>query len=168
MNLQIDQIAICPPDPSAAIELLTAMGATSWINDKVTARGNVRSKQDVVSVGSLAYNYELGSPREFEVLHYERGPNWMQDNPASVSHFGMHCTQEQLECWRSFFAKRNIKVAQELHTEKHTNVAIAGKRRYHYVIFDTRSILGVDLKFIVRYVIDSGAEYQLPLPAIPL
>jgi hypothetical protein len=27
---------------------------------------------------------------------------------------------------------------------------IAGKRNYHYTIFATRHILGVDLKFIVR------------------
>jgi hypothetical protein len=35
-------------------------------------------------------------------------------------------------------------------TISHTNPVIAGKRWYTYVIFDTRSILGIDLKFIVR------------------
>jgi hypothetical protein len=32
----------------------------------------------------------------------------------------------------------------------HTNPVISGKRWYNYVIFDTKEILGVDLKFIVR------------------
>ena len=41
-------------------------------------------------------------------------------------------------------------MAQEVFTESHTNPVIAGKRSYNYVIFDTREILGVDLKFIVR------------------
>ena len=46
--------------------------------------------------------------------------------------------------------ERGIKVAQEVFTKSHTNPVIAGKRKYNYVIFDTKEILGVDLKFIVR------------------
>jgi hypothetical protein len=41
-------------------------------------------------------------------------------------------------------------VAQEVLTQSHTNPVISGKRWYNYVIFDTKDILGVDLKFIVR------------------
>ena len=70
--------------------------------------------------------------------------------PKSVSHLGMHVTSGELEGWRHFFAERGIVVAQEVKTHEHTNPVIAGKRFYTYVIFNTRPILGVDVKFIVR------------------
>ena len=56
-----------------------------------------------------------------------------------------------------FFANRDIEVAQEVFTDSHTNPVIAGKRSYNYVIFDTKNILGVDLKFIVRINKDANS-----------
>jgi hypothetical protein len=73
-----------------------------------------------------------------------------EDRINSVSHLGMHCSAEELLKWRQFFADRSIAVAQEVMTQSHSNPAIAGQRWYNYVIFDTKDILGVDLKFIVR------------------
>jgi hypothetical protein len=165
MKLKVDQIALCPEDPAAAIELLTAMGAADWARDHVVAHGTVFG-EDAESEGVLAYNYELGSPREFEVLNYVAGDNWMDAHPRSVSHFGMHCTAKELVGWKQFFRERDIRVAQELLTDRHTNPRIAGQRRYHYCIFDTRAILGVDLKFIVRYDHDkrpTALQHELPL-----
>ena len=147
----VQQIALAPPDTEAAIALLKDMGMGNWSQDVVLAHGEVFGKPVGRSVGSLAFNYEgLAQARELEVLGYIEGANWMERHGPSASHIGTHCTDEELEQWRKFFARRKIKVAQELHTESHTNPAIDGKRWYHYVIFDTRPILGVDVKFIVR------------------
>ncbi len=158
MKFMIEQIAICPADPSAAKRLLEDMGAGEWAEDHVVAEGEVfgspgRNEAD------LSFNYDLVGGNEFEVLHYTTGINWMDDRESksdfpratnSVSHLGMHCTSEELDGWREFFKEREIYVAQEVMTESHTNPVIAGKRSYNYVIFDTKEILGVDLKFIVR------------------
>jgi hypothetical protein len=97
--------------------------------------------------------------KEFEVLNYTWGQNWMQgeERKNSISHLGMHCTAEELVEWRRFFSERNIGVAQEVVTQSHTNLVIKGKRNYNYVIFDTREILSVDLKFIVRIENDHTA-----------
>lgn len=151
MQFMIEQIAICPPDPDAAEQLLTDIGAAKWVKDTVTAEGFVRGKRGT-NEANLAFNYDFRHPDqlEFEILDYRRGPNWMAANPASVSHLGMHCTADELLKWKRFFMARKINVAQEVNTVNHTNPAIAGKRSYNYVIFDTRAILGVDLKFIVR------------------
>lgn len=101
-------------------------------------------------------------PLELEVLKYKNGANWLDYGPARhqrkdpeapmsvASHLGMHCSAEELVQWRAKFAELGIAVAQEVLTTNHTNPAIAGKRWYNYVIFDTRDILGIDLKFIVR------------------
>ena len=148
MKFTIEQIAISPKDPVAAKKLLAEIGAKQWHEDTVHADGKV-FEEEGSNVANLSFNYDLCPEKEFEVLHYTSGRNWMEGKHA-VSHLGMHCTQEELKEWRSFFAVRGIEVAQEVVTQSHTNPAIAGKRRYHSVLFDTRAIFGVDLTFIVR------------------
>ena len=151
MEFKIEQIAVCPKDPDKAKDLLEDMGAANWSEDHVVAEGAVfgvpsRNEAD------LSFNYDI-TYGEFEVLNYTIGTNWMQEQSRglnSVSHLGTHCTAEQLWQWRKFFNDRGIGVAQEVMTLSHTNPIIDGKRTYNYVIFDTKEILGVDLKFIVR------------------
>ena len=158
MKFTIEQIAICPKDPAAAKKLFEEMGAGPWSEDHVVAEGKVFGSSGR-NEADLSFNYDLVGGNEFEVLHYTTGRNWMDDRESrsdwpratnSVSHLGMHCTAEELLGWREFFREREIAVAQEVMTESHTNPVIKGKRSYNYVIFDTKEILGVDLKFIVR------------------
>ena len=154
MKFQFQQIAINPPDPIAARKLLADMGATEWAEDHVTAVGEVFDLP-TVNEADLAFNYELFEPAkgEFEILTYTKGESWINTDggrAGSVTHLGAHCTAEELKRWRAFFAQRNIGIAQQVFTQSHNNPAIAGKRWYNYVIFDTKAILGVDLKFIVR------------------
>jgi hypothetical protein len=150
MKLVIEQIALCPPDPARARALLAKLGLTDWIEDTVTAEGVVRGNS-TINQATLAFNYQA-QPRqlELEVLHYLQGDNWMARYSPSASHLGMHCTAAELIEWRKLFANEGIKIAQEVETQSHTNPAIAGLRRYRYVIFETRPILGVDIKLIVR------------------
>lgn len=153
MQFKIEQIALCPRDPEAAIELLTAMGLKDWAHDHVVALGHVNKSATtpVRNAANLAFSYEgFSEKRELEVLHYTDGANWMGGEKPRVSHLGMHCSHEDLERWREFFMGRGIPVAQEVNTWSHTNPVIAGKRWYHYCIFETYDILGVDIKFIVR------------------
>ena len=163
MKFKIEQIAICPAFPDKAKKLLNEMGAGEWAEDHVVAEGEVFGSPHR-NEANLSFNYDLVGGNEFEVLHYTNGNNWMGDREAkkdwprkvnSVSHLGMHCTADELVEWRHFFKQRSILVAQEVVTESHTNPVIAGKRTYNYVIFDTKEILGVDVKFIVRKNHDS-------------
>lgn len=152
MKFQIEQVALCPRDPERAIELLKALGMEDWVRDHVCASGEVFGAAGS-NEADLAFNYQgLEKARELEVLHYTHGKrNWMDRYAPSVSHLGMHVSADELIAWREFFAVRDIAVAQEVVTESHTNeFLLYNGRRYNYVIFDTREILGVDLKFIVR------------------
>ena len=154
LKFKVEQLALYPADPEAAMELLTAIGAGDWAKDHVVARGEVFGEAGE-NDANLNFEYDmLQGANELEVLQYTKGPNWMDlrpnADPHRVSHLGMHCTGVELEGWREFFDGRGILVAQEVVTKSHTNPHIAGKRWYNYVIFDTHAILGVDLKFIVR------------------
>tara|TARA_R100000664_G_C2732579_1_gene122805 strand:+ start:354 stop:863 length:510 start_codon:yes stop_codon:yes gene_type:complete len=158
MKFTIEQIAICPKNPIAAKKLLKEIGAVEWVEDHVVASGTVFGEHDVKNEANLSFNYDIFAGKEFEILNYTSGKNWVDETGGlqiskernTVSHLGMHCSAEELLKWRKFFKDRNIIVAQEVFTESHTNPVIAGKRSYNYVIFNTKPILGVDLKFIVR------------------
>lgn len=131
------------------MKLLEDMGIEEWVRDTVIAKGQCATL-GTINEANLAFNYTAISGKELEVLEYTVGANWMQGKAPTVSHLGMHCTEEELKRWRPFFSERNIQVAQEVNTMAHTNEAIKDSRRYNYVIFDTRAILGTDIKFIVR------------------
>lgn len=149
LKFKIEQVALHPRDPAAAMELLDAMGAGEWAKDHVVANGEVFGSA-ARNEANLNFEYNmLKGANELEVLHYTTGDHWVAEDHR-VSHLGMHCTAAELEGWREFFDERGIHVAQEVETESHTNPHIAGKRWYNYVIFDTLDILGVDIKFIVR------------------
>jgi hypothetical protein len=152
MKFLIEQLALHPRNPAAAIQLLSEMGLAEWARDHVVATGAVRG----VAGGNeadLAFNYEStrgDKPLELEVLNYTSGPHWMEVYEPSASHIGMHCTEDELLDWTKFFTSRGIQIAQQVNTQSHTNPVIAGKRFYTYTIFHTRPILGIDCKFIVR------------------
>lgn len=156
-KFQIQQIALNAPGSQTAIDLLTDLGLTEWVNDTVKAQGYVFGKTGA-NVANLNFNYQAGDGNdvqaskalELEVLEYTQGANWLDERPTNVSHLGMHVTNEQLLAYRAYFGSKGIGVAQEVMTNEHTNEAIKDSRRYNYVIFDTYEILGVDLKFIVR------------------
>lgn len=154
MKFFIEQIALHPTNPEAARALLTDLGLTEWVQDTVLADGQVFSFPGS-NTADLAFNYQATrpdpKPLELEILHYKAGPNWMHNRGAAVSHLGMHCTAEELEEFERKFAAMGIKIAQSVFTRSHTNpFLLANGRKYQYVIFDTKEILGVDLKFIVR------------------
>jgi len=156
-HFKIEQIALCPTNPTRARKLLEDLGLTDWFADNVHATGVVRG---IIGENHahLQFNYQAGNgtdegagkPLELELLHYTNGHNWMDKNPNTVSHLGMHVTADELELFRAYFYHEGIGIAQEVNTLAHTNPTIKDTRRYQYAIFDTKDILGVDLKFIVR------------------
>lgn len=154
----IDQFAFWVNDSAAARKLLSDMGANAWTEDEVEAEGTVVFDK-ARNKASLAFNYQLFSNKvECEILDYKDGKNWLNAirTRKTPSHLGMHCTEEELAEWKNFFAIRGIPVIQEVFTTSHTNPVIARKRFYHYCIFRTFEILGIDLKFIVRRDVEEG------------
>lgn len=154
LQFKIEQIAIAPRNTQAAELLLRDMGWNDWTYDTVIAEGKVFDRDNVTNTAKLHFNYESQGSNdiEFEILDYIQGDNWIRDQIPCVSHVGMHCTPEELDEWKKFFAERGILIVQEVHTKSHTNeYLIEDDRTYHYTIFGTRQILGFDIKLIVRY-----------------
>ncbi len=151
MKFKIEQLALNPKDPGLAFMLMDLLGMTEWSGDTASAQGTVFD-EPAESVAALNFNYD-SPPLELEIINYKSGYNWLaasNKNVSVASHIGMHCSAEELEAWRSKLAAFKIGVAQEVITTHHTNPKVPKGRRYKYVIFDTRDIIGLDLKFIVR------------------
>lgn len=171
-QFKIEQIALSIPDAAAAQAFLEKIGLTEWFADRVVATGVVFPASEykgydyeVQNHADLRFNYQAGNgtdaaagkPLELEVLDYVKGDSWISENIQNgdahenqACHLGMHVTMTELLEWQKFFRSEGISIAQSVTTDSHTNPAIAGKRRYAYEIYDTRSIIGIDLKFIVR------------------
>jgi len=95
---------------------------------------------------------------EFEVLTYLDGDNWHQRRSADStfpfqSHMGLHATAEVIDQIKADMADIGCGIAQEVYTTSHTNPVIAGKRKYHYVVFDSKEKIGFDLKLIERIML---------------
>lgn len=162
-TFRIDQIALYPILSEHALIFLQKLGLTDWTEDIVQAQGKVGG-YDAANVAQLNFNYQAGNgseggkPLELEVLEYIDGKNWMDDaidrgevaDTGAVSHLGMHVTEEELAEFHLIMQDHGVSIAQEVLTTAHTNPAIKDTRRYKYVIYDTRDLIGVDLKFIVR------------------
>lgn len=158
-QFKIEQIALYPASTRQARSLLEALGLTEWVTDTVVASGEVFGVSADCEA-DLQFNYQAApeGKLELEVLEYNDGTNWMDvsinqgtaAHTGSVSHLGMHVTEEQLDEFAAIMAEHGIEIAQNVVTNSHTNPAIKDTRRYMYVIYETRRIIGVDLKFIVR------------------
>jgi len=180
LQFKIEQIALYPVNGSTARSFLAKLGLNEWHHDTVKAHGEVFGEPGE-NEAHLAFNYQAGNgeffasgptnmalgykPLELEVLAYTDGPNWMDEqieegavaSEGAVSHLGMHVTEEQLQEFDVVMREFQIPIAQRVHTTSHTNPVIKDSRRYKYVIYDTRHLIGVDLKFIVRLPYNGNA-----------
>jgi hypothetical protein len=150
MNLKLNLITLCAPDPEAARRLLTGITGAGWTVDGLTASGEVFGNPTRQAYESSSRHIRPDSePPELEIVEYESGPNFMDlrpnADPYRVASIGARVSSEQLAEARAFFTARGIGVAEELLVEDDD-----GNRVLH-VVFDTHSILGVDIKLI-----DSG------------
>jgi hypothetical protein len=153
MKFVIEQIALNTGSARAAQHFLGELGLVDWVSDHVCAQGEVFG-EFATNEADLHFNYQAGAKGnlELEILDYDKGPNWLRaaKREISVSHLGMHVTEEELKDFAAIMKKYGVRIAQEVTTTSHTNPVIKDTRRYKYVIYDTRPLIGVDLKFIVR------------------
>ena len=154
----MNKFAIACKNPDEVKKWLNAiLGVDEWHEDLVVAEGQVHPHQRPLdkhkNKAELNFNYQLGQ-FEFELIHYKAGRNWLQDINTQednfLSHLGFHIDDPKRFEAVYKELKEHFNIAQEVVTESHTNEAIKDERRYRYVIFNSRNMLGFDLKIIQR------------------
>jgi hypothetical protein len=147
-NIKIDQLAFCAWDDAdeKQIKDFLGLGEAKWIEDTVTARGQVGALDDVVNVAKLLFNYDL--EHEVEILRYIDGPNYLTlaDMPGGrMCHIGSHFIGEGL------VPRVDAPIIQQLVTQEHSNPFQAEhNRHYRYTIYNTYHRLGLFFKIIER------------------
>lgn len=178
--LVVDQVAVVvrPELLDAAKAFYGAMGHTEWAMDSNKAVGTVFGQHSRVE-GELHFSYSALNLKpgldtkglEFEILVYNPAnltpveglpyDNWhshraRKENTSEpgmqLSHFGFHLPSEDaLEEVKAVMLAAGFEIAQEVRTVEHSNpFLVETGRKYHYLIFHSRQVLGADLKFIAR------------------
>lgn len=152
---KLDQVAFYAADlPRLTQRLSNQFGLTEWVHDFAIGDGFVFGVPVMDIVGELWFNYQTGL--EVELLRYHSPMNWhaVRDPRTPVmrpffSHIGTHV--EDMAVARLPYEAAGWKVAQELWTKSHTNQYLKDRgRTYHYVVWDSRDIIGFDVKLIQR------------------
>lgn len=170
-----DQLAFACRDVAfqnlMADHLRDVHGATFDAEDEVVTAGVAMGGRHIRNKARLLFSYDLwwnSAQRsslglEYELLCYKEGWNWhdlRSDQHRGglnwLSHYGKHIdTVEQNATYHKQF-----RVLQEVVTVSHTNQNLRKlKRHYHYTIFDTRDIMGCELKTIRRITREEAQEW---------
>lgn len=147
-NIKLDQIAFCAwtDEDERDIKKFLHLDAADWIEDTVTARGQVYKNMDATNTAKLLFNYDL--EMEVEILRYIEGPNYLalaQMSGGRMCHIGSHFIGD------GDVPRLDVPIIQQLVTQTHTNPFQAEhNRHYRYTIYNTYERLGVFFKIIER------------------
>jgi len=111
-----------------------------WEFDTVRAKGVIRQIKNYIrieNVAELRFNYAIFPGKEFELIRYKEGRNFLEDTwVGATSHYGVHVPQ--IDDYRTYLSDKGFSIVQEVVTIEHTNVP--DDRHYHYAIFDHSSL----------------------------
>jgi hypothetical protein len=133
--MEFEQIAMVADKEFTVQESITEAGWV-WHRDIVTAKGIVDRgdgmNRVVENKAELRFNYEMFPGKEFELLHYIDGENFLGARiPGTMSHFGVHVPL--IDDFRDYLANKGFWLVQEVVTIDHTGVP--DNRHYHYAIY---------------------------------
>ncbi len=136
--MEFKQIAMVADSRFILQEVMTECGWI-WTKDTVTAKGILKPEIGLVEIientAELRFNYDMFPGKEFELIHYIRGSNFLGCRlPGTMSHFGVHVPV--LNDFRDYLAQKGFTIVQEVITTEHTNpVVLQTGNHYHYAIF---------------------------------
>ena len=164
---QFHQVAIfCPRGTplSAATAPYEDLGYDNWIEDRAVLVGAFRMPNSSEApenwVNSkveahMLFNYD-SMPMELEFLKYYSGVHRHRDRVNELSPFISHMSTyvddvvEEIGRMRPLFGLPYHRFV----TTEHTNPNVVGKKRFIEAIFNTREVLGYDLKLIQKVALD--------------
>jgi len=150
---EFHQVAMYCPDHKKAVQSLVMLGYTNWLHD--TPLLVDKDDNRIESEMSFCYDF-LGNGLELEILTYNsESHRYYEDVNLSdiivpvISHMGAHVNNadEMAEHYSETFG---FNIIHQFDTFNHTNVALAGVKRFREAIIDTRHLFGYNIKFIQR------------------
>lgn len=150
-GLKFHQVAIYSANVFESVNMWKDMGYEDWTYDEAILSGTEWGKPGSKKA-FMAFNYDI-LPNELEFVHYSAPTRHLQDerdgNPPFISHMSVMVDDVQWETLR-IFNRFGMKPYHEFLTGHHTNERVKGRKRFKEAIYDTRGLLGFDLKLIQR------------------
>lgn len=150
--LKFHQVAIYHAWPEKAVEDWTGMGYSKWIHDSATLTGTEWFEQSS-KIGYMWFNYDI-LPMELEYVRYDSptrhsGDERTGDTPF-ISHMSTYVDDVDATVHRINQEHDWLPYHQFL-TGEHRNPAVIERGlRFKEAIYDTRGLLGFDIKLIQR------------------
>lgn len=151
-DLKFHQIAIYHHDPEMAMEEWCEMGFNNWTGDRAELVGTEWSMPSS-KVGTMWFNYDI-APLELEYVKYNREYRHSADDrdghPPFLSHMSTYCEDVYSVAYRLWSQYRLVPYHRFV-TKNHLNPYVLEKGiRFMEAIYDTRNLLGYDVKLIQR------------------
>ena len=134
--MEFEQIAI-KANSDFTVQIPFTEAGSEWTRDTVHAKGvllNGHAKMSPVeNLAELRFNYTVFPGKEFELIHYTDGPNFLDEDTwvGNLSHFGVHVPK--INDFRTYFDEKQFQIVQEVITLDHRNVP--KDKHYRYAIF---------------------------------
>ena len=144
---QFHQIAIYAANQDNAVDFYKEMGHTDWIEDFAILHGWLDGEL-VETKAHIQFNYDI-MPMELEFLTY-MGPNRHTAQGRDgvvpfISHMSVY-TDDVFDVAMNM----PMKPYHRFVTRDHMNPGVRDKKRFIECIYDTRNVLGYDIKFIQK------------------
>lgn len=155
-NLKFHQVAIYHADPESAVLEWSDLGYDKWTSDTATLVGTEWGDPSQKE-GEMWFNYDI-LPMELEYVKYNTPFRHTLDDrdghPPFISHMSTYVEDldEKLE---EIEQTIGIRPYHEFQTHDHTNPTVVERKlRFKEAIYDTRRLLGYDVKMIQRVTAD--------------
>ena len=155
--LKFHQVAIYTRDITTSVMWWEEMGYKGWVFDSATLTGVERPERgadyrQASKVGHMAFNYDV-LPCELEYVWYDsptRHPFDDRDGTDPfISHMSTYVADIKDEISR-LYVDQAIQPYHRFHTSEHHNPGLPEGTYFEEAIYDTRHILGFDLKLIQK------------------
>lgn len=169
-DYQFHQVAMYTKEPQKAMGYWRSRGHHKWIEDHATLRGYITDPNTGVVYQSsvqaeMWFNYTV-QPMELEFLTYHMGTSRHSlagnDRPSApfISHMSVYVDDIMREILEHEIAFGYLPYHRFV-TTGHSNPGVQNKKRFIEAIYDTKGLLGYDVKLIQKVPWDFDDDIYL-------
>lgn len=160
--IKFSQVAICVPHIANHIDLMKNLNdclGFDMYSDSLRMKGDINGMVADVDL-LLSFNHDLFDNTELEYITSANMTHWHHDLARNngykpfLSHFGAYLDEEEFDSVVADLVERGYKMIQNTESYNHSNKRAGDEdessRHYNDVIFDTRLIMGFNIKLTKR------------------
>ena len=150
--LKFHQVAVYHIRPDTAVHEWAGMGYSNWVSDVATLIGTEWGHRSE-KVGEMWFNYDI-LPMELEYVHYSTTTRHSGDGRTGhipfISHMSTY-VEDVDDTVKRISEEHDVEPYHKFQTSGHLNPSVKERGlTFREAIYDTRHLLGFDIKLIQR------------------